>query len=299
MPLLSFSQRAAFDLALKNDVLKIRNGTDQYFTNGVEINILHQGLANHPVNAILIGNRSNAITGFKVEQNLYTPTNLSTPEIIVGDRPYASFLLFSQQMRSTHQKYNYAIQSSFGVGVLGKYSGGGKTQNFVHEVSPTSGSVHGWHNEIASDFLLDYKLQIEKGLLNSDYLRVNTIGQVQLGTLQTQAATGLAVHVGLLHDYFKSPLQITGNRFFTIDVFSQIMWHYRLYDATLNGGMLNKNSLYTIAPNGMERGMMTQQLGIQLSLKKYVFTIGQMRQTPEFKGATSHVWGYMRLQFLF
>jgi hypothetical protein len=292
-------QSAAFSINVENDIFNLLNQTDRYYTSGLSVAAYHKQLNNSPFNAILIGQKSGKqLTGISIRQGIYTPTDIYTNELLIGDRPYASYLLLGQQRITVNPGKTYRIKSELGVGVLGEYSGGQTLQNFIHGLTPHSANANGWQHQINHDFALIYGLQLEKGLFNTNWFLLNVLGNIQAGTLLNRSDIGLAVHTGYFEDYFGTPLGVSGHANFNIRFFVEANLAYVFYDATLQGGVFNTGDSYIISNNEMQNQRFNYRFGVQFSYKKVNLEAGRIWETQEFNGAEDHGWGYIKLQIL-
>lgn len=297
---IALSQGSGYSFRIDNDLFNLPNQTDRFYTSGVSIEAYHPVFTKSPLSHILIsdGEHSNRLSGFNINQDIFTPSTTRSNQLLLGDRPYASTLLISQLQVATNQVQHYRITSSFGIGLIGKYSGGEKLQNLVHGATVHSESALGWENQIATDLLLDYKIGIEKGLVNSNVIQINAIGDVEVGTLYNRADLGAAIYLGYFEDYFENPMSISGKAAFSVRVFSQFRFQYVGYDATLQGGIFNTNSGYVIAAADMKHGRFQNTLGLEFSIKSFAAQIGRIWQTPEFSGMPNHAWGFLKFSWL-
>ncbi len=295
------SQSASYSLKVDNDIFNLFNQTDRYYTSGISALAFHQNLNKSPVNTLLIGNgeqENSRLTGIFITQRIYTPTDIYTDALLKGDRPYASYLLVGQQLISVNSSFNYRIKSGIGLGLLGKFSGGESLQNFIHGLTPHSENANGWQHQIKHDFLIDYSLQLEKGLVNLSGLQLNSLGKIQVGTLVNRADIGVEIHSGLFEDYFSKPLINSGSRNFSIRFFGNVNLAYVFYDATLQGGLVNSTNVYAINSKQLTKERINYQFGLQLSVKQFVLLVGRTWETHEFAGAKDHAWGYITIQYI-
>ena len=80
---------------LDNDIF---SNTDYYYTNGFKLELVIPGLNKSPINKIFATTRhiDIDICGFSITQNIYTPTNPDTKDVLLGDHPFASYLAIGQ-----------------------------------------------------------------------------------------------------------------------------------------------------------------------------------------------------------
>jgi lipid A 3-O-deacylase len=299
-PLALHGQTGAWSIRVDNDILNLLNQTDRYYTSGIHGLIYHDQLNKSPLNVLLVGDKKSGtqLTGISIRQGIYTPGNIYANELLVGDRPYASYLMIGQQRITTNQNRTYRIKSELSVGVLGKYSGGQALQNFIHSLTPYSANANGWHNQIQQDLALNYRVELEKGLINNSWFQMNAIGKLNAGTLRNRADIGMGLHTGYFERYFLSPLLNSGKKQFSARLFADVNVAYVAYDATLQGGVFNGEQGYVIAANQVQNWRLNYRFGLQLSYKQINLEVGRIWETREFANASDHGWGYIQLQFL-
>jgi hypothetical protein len=71
------------------------------------------------------------------------------------------------------------------------------------------------------------------------------------------------------------------------------------YDATLQGGMFNRDNIYSLSPEEISRLVFNAGLGMELSYKFVGFQAKMNYITPEFKSGKQHFWIHMAATFCF
>lgn len=300
LPIVSFGQSAAFSVQVDNDIFNLINQTDRYYTSGIQVVAHHTNLSNSLLNAILIGDKKASIhlSGIVVKQAIYTPTDIYTDKLLVGDRPYASYFILGQERITVSKSKSYRIKSKIGLGLLGKYSGGQALQNFIHSLTPYSENANGWQHQINHDLVIDYTVELEKGIINSNAFQLNVAGKLNAGTLINRSDVGLSVHTGLFESYFASAMPVSGRKKFSLRLFANANLAYVFYDATLQGGVMNPSNRYKLDANQIQNQRLNYQFGLQTSYKKLNIEVGRIWETREFNNALDHGWGYIKLQIL-
>jgi len=234
--------RLIFDL--ENDMLF---STDSYYTAGVGLSYTHKGLKNTPAQLLLrIKNTTSyAFTGFGVQQRIFTPKSITSPDSVENDQPYSAFILATNFSVLINPDAHLKISNEFGIGVMGPAAGGEEMQKFVHEIvnSPTP---IGWENQLQNTFLIDYQFRIEKGFFN-DWTANHIIpfAAARVGTLTNRLQIGLMLKFGNRSQYvFAKPNKE-----------SKLIWEWVFsanlqgvfYDATLQGSMFKND------PNALDK----------------------------------------------
>lgn len=70
-------------------------------------------------------------------------------------------------------------------------------------------------------------------------------------------------------------------------------------DATLQGGLINRNSVYCIARGDVSRNVALLTVGAVAAYHKFRLEYFNTFLTPEFSTGKTHIWGHMGLQYFF
>ncbi|RKZ05838.1 DUF2219 domain-containing protein, partial [bacterium] len=81
-------------------------------------------------------------------QNLYTPEDIKTTELIEDDRPYAAWLYFAAGLIADTRRSLDIVE--FSVGMVGPAALGEPLQKWVHSVID-SPEPRGWHNQLSNE----------------------------------------------------------------------------------------------------------------------------------------------------
>lgn len=290
------AQPASSYLSLQwsNDLLYLPDQTDQYYTNGVNLDLSFPGLANFPLRAVLLRGpeRFRKQYGLRVVQDIFTPVNKDTLALLFDDRPFASYLTGSLYARSSDPVRRLQLRSELQLGVLGRFAGGAATQNFIHAVSPGSEAVAGWDNEVNPDLVLNYNIAIEKGLLQFPFLEADLTLAARAGTLHTDLKPSARIRLGLFDDVFTHLRGWSPASGFRAHLYGSGGLRLVGYDATLQGGLFNRDDRFreNIEP---ERLRQEWDLGLELSYRRFSVRAGAAGTTPEFTGGQHHRWGYL------
>jgi hypothetical protein len=236
-----------------------------------------------------------------IVQNMYTPTNPDTIILMQDDRPFAAYLYVSHFKITLDSKHSYRQYSELQIGLIGPGSLGGLVQSQIHDIEPV-----GWQNQVQNDIVLNYTAGIEKGLYNKGILDLNIFAEGQLGTLYTNAGAGVRVRTGKFNPYFIMPWLAGANsaegkhaRIWQYGIFASGKVKVVGYDASLQGGVFNQTSYYTIPAKDIERFVLQASLGVYFAYRQIGVMYEQFYITPEFKNAMHHRWGHINLSFCF
>ncbi len=286
-------------LVFENDIF---SNTDRYFTNGSQIRLYNPAFANWLGAGLFIpyGRYATHTYGLGIVQNIYTPSTTKTGGILYGDRPYSGVLYLSWSRSSYDIKRRQYLDTEINAGVIGPASEAEFVQSLVHNVVPTNDEPLGWEYQIQNDVVLNYDLWFEKQWFQKGKFSANTALGAQIGTLYDKARFGASLHF--------TP---AGNKFQTVSARllrapdGQINWNLyadlqgslNVYDATLQGGMFNKSSVYTLNPSQIEDINFKIQLGGTFYYKWLGFRAFQSILSPEITGGKYHFWGSFELLF--
>jgi len=285
-----------FRIYYENDFF---TGTDRDYTQGIYIEKVNPYFRRFFLSKLLWRPRNTAVSyGVALEQDVYTPNHLDDAGILYGDRPYAGVLLLKTFLVSVDDERKERISSSLSTGLIGPGAGGEGMQKTIHHwinyITPL-----GWHNQIRNDLVLNYQLDYEKELWScGTVFSLSGFGSVRLGTLSDKAAAGVTMMAGNFYSPFTNGPNPSAKK---------IQWYFYDqpsvngvgYDATLQGGVFDHSSPYTIAGSAVDRLGFQNKFGINLVLKKLCLEYFQTANTPEFRTSVYHRTGGIQVGFGF
>ncbi len=291
-------------IALDNDLF---NNTDRYYTNGVKIKYQSPAFAFWKINSILPVSEKNSIEYNSLELNhyMFTPYTTKDPPLLKDDRPYASALLV-RFMRMAENADKESIQKAYiDIGVIGQAALGGLMQEGVHATLPSNDEPLGWETQIANDLILNYGYEYIRKIFSVGHLHTYSLSSLSLGTLITDFSTGIGFRIGTNNE-FVTPLPDTYNfqhsslnENFDFSFETNFYTSVVGYNATLNGGLLNKHNIYVLKPNEIERLIFNGEAIISASYGDYGISLAQYFISNEFKKGKNHYWGQIGLKFEF
>jgi len=284
-------------LIFDNDIF---SNTDYYYTNGSTIELSIPFMRTSPANKIFFAPKNYDIEfcGFSITQNIYTPTDPDTESVLFGDRPFSSYLTIGQFREVYDLSKNIYVKSQLNLGVLGPSSLGGQVQSSIHDIEPV-----GWQNQIHDNFIIDYSVQIKKGIINTSAVEFNVKGNVNIGTLYNKIGGGIDLRFGHFMPFYSGPVSMFEHvhpgrniqYWFFVKSSADIVG----YDATLQGGLFNSNNPYTISPGDLNRVVYRASAGIALYYNNIGIEYEQFYLSPEFKGARHFGWGSVKAVIAF
>jgi lipid A 3-O-deacylase len=306
IPFASFITLAKDNLLRINFDNDILDNTDRFYTNGLRFDIVSPALGQNPVCRVLVPYRGKGMNyyGLSVVQNLYTPSSTKLNGIQYGDRPYAAYLYLSFFKITNDLSKKYRQTSELAIGVVGPWSFGDFIQKKFHSVVIDNTEPDGWTYQVHNDLVLNYNVAIEKGIYQAGKTDLQVTGTGQLGTLYTNLGAGLQFRAGLLNPYFAN-LGLAKKRVNTEQKLRKIQFFAFLkssgkligYDATLQGGMLDTSSPYTVPGSSIERVVLNSSLGLTFVWNGIRIEAEQFLLSPEMKHGWWHKWVHLSFTF--
>ena len=269
---------------------------DNDYTQGYNLELVARFLKKNPINYLFyIPEDAAAKYGLSFEHIGYTADNYESPEIQVGDRPFAAAFMLKSFAAATDNARKQRLSYAFNVGMIGPGAFGRETQEAIHRATGND-NPDGWINQIKNDLVLNYEFGYERQLLRyNDLFSIHSNTNLRLGTLFTNASLGVTGMLGLIND----PFDAGTRKNFKLYIYCQPMVNVIGYDATLQGGMFNRESVYTIFEDDIERFTAQNNYGIVLQIRSLVFEYTRTAITREFDGGSSSKWGGLRVGVMF
>ena len=278
-----------------NDIF---DNTDYYYTNGIKLALYTKAAGWSPLDKLLVKQQNGIVLrGFSVTQKMYTPTNPETEEILYGDYSFSGFLTFGQFSESYNLRKQLIVKSSIELGVLGPASMSGRVQALVHKKEPT-----GWKYQISNSPVVNYSVAIEKGLISNGFFEWNATGQVEAGTLFDNLQLGTYLRVGSFVPVIRGPEFISKagyKKHLQYWFFIRSDIKFVGYNATLQGGMFNDKSAYTISSSTINRTLFEASVGVAVYYGNFGLELENCYNSPEFKEAYDFRYGGISLLYGF
>lgn len=270
--------------------------TDRYYSQGVTLEYVHPSVKKM-LPAKLLWKPYTTHPQFGVTFNIfaYTPTSIVSDTILFDDRPFnaiISFKIFLLQEDTIHQQ---RVSTAFSAGIMGPAALGEEIQNTIHRWVDDP-RPRGWKNQIQNDIIINYQLNYEKKLLGeSNNFLLCAAAEARLGTLNTKISGGFNFMAGRFNKRF-SP-RTYNNKKVEYYFYGQSRLHFIGYDATMQGGLFNRKSPYTISAGDISRVVFQADAGIVVNFKKWNFSYSQSFLTKEFRTGKYHRWGGLSAGF--
>lgn len=270
-------------------------GTNRYYTSGLRVEYIAPSCFYVITSRLLLrwGLRSRTYYGFSVSHQLFTPEQLSSGYQDQGDRPFAGKLEASHFMISNLRDERIRFLTELQVGLLGPLAGG-------QYLNPAPDSL--WAEQVGLDLLLGYRARLEKGIFDPQFFDLSAYGEAQLNTGLTYAEVGATVRFGRLNPPFYdlnfALHSIRANReIYEWQLFGYVEGAARLvgYDATLQGGLINRGSPYTLSGEDLRRFVPRGSVGVTFLHRLIGLGYEHTFLGPQFQAASAHNFGQIKL----
>ena len=268
--------------------------SDEYYTQGISLEYVHRGIQRFPLTKLLIRPRQKAIIyGITIDHYGFTPTSILSDSILYNDRPFSSNLSLQTFLIATGNKQRISVGLT--TGIMGPAAGGKAMQTDIHRWLKNP-LPHGWQYQVKNDVILNYHVKYEQQLVKAGTaFLLNGVADLQIGTHNDNLGAGLNFMAG----HFNSPYIHTKNNRVSYYVYAQSKLNAIAYDATLQGGLFNRSSPYTIAEKNISRLTFRGDYGLVVSFGKLYLEYCQSILTKEFNTGKLHRWGGIRVGLIF
>jgi lipid A 3-O-deacylase len=270
---------------------------DEYYTQGVTLELAHPAFKHFILSKLLLKPKNtDIIYGLRLDAYGYTPTSIDSGFILYGDRPYSANISLGTFATAVDTIKHQTIATTFIIGLMGQADGGGFLQKELHILTGNS-LPQGWQYQIRNDVIVDYQLNYEKELYAyQNHFLLNSTSLLRVGTHNDKVSTGFNCMVGNFNDRYQSVATArTNGRKIQYYLYAQVLGSVIGYDASLEGGLFNETSPYTISPNDISRLTFQADAGIVVSYRRLYAEYSQAYLTKEFNTGLYHRWGGLRL----
>ncbi|HTB51434.1 MAG TPA: lipid A deacylase LpxR family protein [Ferruginibacter sp.] len=273
--------------------------TDEYYTQGITLEYANPVIKRFITSKILLQPKNTDITyGFRIDNFGYTPTTLRSDSILYGDRPYCGDMSASTFAIAVDTVRQQIISTTFVIGLMGQGAGGKEFQTTIHKWTGNFLPL-GWQYQIRNDIILDYQVNYEKRLLSyRNSFLLNGASSLRVGTHSDKLTGGFNFMAGNFNDRYLSvattkPIRKKVQYY----LYGQLVGGAVGYDATLQGGMFDRTSPYTIPTGNISRFTLQGDYGIVVCFRKLYLEYCQSYLTKEFSTGHYHRWGGIRIGF--
>jgi lipid A 3-O-deacylase len=269
--------------------------SDRYFTQGVRHDLVLASMAKWKITGLLIGSKGKGekTYGLSLDQDCFTPRTILSPVILRGERPYAGTNFISFFLVENKAEAQVRLTSKIDAGVTGPCVLCEQEQKLIHKSLHQNLPV-GWENQVGNGPVINYTIQVEKGLASMPCINFNAIGTARIGTLYTDASLGFRCRFGKMNNYYATFIPFNGIRKFQCYVFAKGMAKYVVYNATLQGRLF-ASEIYALPSAQLTRVVLHYEQGIAIQYKKIAMEFSIATLSPEFEKGLYHGWGNCRL----
>ncbi|WP_037316622.1 lipid A deacylase LpxR family protein [Salegentibacter sp. Hel_I_6] len=270
---------------------------DKNYTQGYQLELVLPFLKKNPINHLFFQPKNNEFTyGLALEHIGFTPGDYVSKEIQVGDRPFASAIMLKSFLVAKDTVNSSRMHSALSLGIIWPAAFGGEMQRSIHEATGNK-IPYGWRNQIKNDIVLNYQIGYEKQLFRyADFFSLQGQSEINLGTLFTNFSVGANATLGIINNGFSS---VENKNKFEVYAFAQPVFKVVGYDASIQGGLFNNESVYTISSNDINRFTRQTHIGIIVKTQTLYFEYTRTTLTPEFEGGNTANWGGIKIGFTF
>lgn len=277
------------------------SATDRYYTQGIQFQVITRYMKYSPLSYALIPITKNARNyyGINLEQDCFTPKSIRYDTLNYLERPFAATAFLSHMLVSLDKDKKQLLQTQLDLGVIGPCARCEDEQKAIHKALVNIRPL-GWENQIAHDYIINYRARYEKALIYTRYAELMANVSLRAGTLYTDAALGIQARVGLFSPYFNN-LGLDKNNSKKIKLYAVFKANARAvgYNATMQGGFFYRNSIFTVPDKDISRMVYDGMAGIILGIQRVSFEYSRYYITPEFVRGVDHGWGRVAITVCF
>ena len=294
--------------AQENDLLKYKkslsinydndffSAMDYYFTQGIHIELFEPCFSKNPIAKILVKfpDANNEGFGISANQQCFTPTSIRHNYVPVGDRPYTGSLFVGFSRYSLNENTNVRLISNLDLGIMGPNGYGHEIQRGIHRWTGSQ-TPEGWQYQLANTPVINYSVEIEKGILSKKYFDAQIFSMLRAGTYYDDARAGANVRIGLKNNYFERE---HSQDKFRVWIFGRGETEFVAYNATMQGGFFTTN-FYVVPTSDVTRIVFCGSTGIVVAYKNLQLEYTKYFISPEYKNGWAHGWGHCNVSILF
>ncbi|HEV7232505.1 MAG TPA: lipid A-modifier LpxR family protein [Bacteroidia bacterium] len=275
------------------------SATDIYYTQGIRYELVLPVFTKSPLTSVLIRLSQGVLyNGITVEQDCFTPSSIRRDTVFTGDRPFAAVAFAGEFLVSNDNIHKQKLTSEVDIGAMGPCAKCEEEQKGIHRMLVNIQPL-GWQFQIRQDLVLTYSLSYDKALLSKKYIELMMQSNLTAGTLYDKAWAGLQIRSGKMCSWFEvfGPGETEETKKWQLWGFASGRIQSTAYDATMQGGMFDRNNIYTM--QHIQNGVCYAQYGIVFAWKKFSLEYSKILITPEFKGGMAHGWGHCDIRVAF
>jgi lipid A 3-O-deacylase len=280
-------------ISYDNDLLAFR-GTDDYYTQGIGIDVYSYRLRKNPLNKLLFSLKNSDRDRFGIEFRTHgcTPTSILSDSVLIGDRPFAGVFSFGITRNSHQNERRLRLTTKFELGMIGPAALGEQTQRGIHSITGDDIPL-GWQHQIQNSPIINYMVRLElgTGLFVPRYFYSSVYGETKIGTFQTNLSSGAEFSIGPRNTSYSEEKHT-----YEFYLFGRSGVSVVGYDASLMGGIINRDG-YFLSYAEIHPVVLRVQAGCVFAAPHFSIATQIAFLSKEIRTGSNHFWGGLRLTF--
>lgn len=272
LALLTFVQAYALEtyLTFENDAVSPTHKSDNDYTHGTQFEVVDD------------------LWHYKLQQNMYAPSDLRREDHIKGDRPYCGMLTGGVGYEFFHDPESpWTNYGELDFGVIGPAAGCKHTQKFIHKILHCR-DPKGWDNQLHNEFVVNAQWWTKYHWFINDYVALVPRAGVLAGTIQDAAEIGCDLKIGWNMRkeasntiMFSAPVAESWLDKLTAYIYVGVDERYYLYNHILEGSLFgNKDKDLDVS---IEPFVTELRAGVVVGYDRFFFSYYFVVRTDEFK----------------
>lgn len=282
-----------FSFTYDNDFF---NATDRYYTAGSRLEFSFPFIKKSPFSKLLISLQQSPSRQYIIalQQECFTPPGIRRDTVQTGERPFSAVAFLSHSLITLQPQQHKKLLTQFDIGIIGPCAKCKEEQEGLHRLLDNLAPL-GWQFQLSTDIVINYTLQLEKGLLIKKGFEFISYAGFRTGTLYDDVSAGALVRAGWMNSYFQNTEEVNKRKF---QFYGFVNGKVKAvgYNATLQGGLFNNNDIYALKADEINRAVWSGSAGIALIYNKLGLEFTRVFITPESKGGLHHGWGHVNIK---
>jgi hypothetical protein len=255
---------------------------------------------------------TNSYFTFAITNQIFTPTDTQTTELIEDDRPYAGWTYLEGAIHKSSKTHLRSL--SLQIGMIGKASFSEEIQNGVHKMLGSE-HVNGWHNQLENELGINLKYthkrkldMVKRGVFEAHMI---PFVSAELGNIATNITAGVSNRVGynIQQDFGVSSINIGADpgipAYGALENIKKRHWSFSLnligaVSAVARDIFLDGNTFVDSHSVDKENFVYYYGFGFTLRYKKFLLDFMQVTNSKKFKEQPkSHGVGTIIISWLF
>jgi lipid A 3-O-deacylase len=233
---------------------------------------------------------------FRLQQNVYTPSDIFGDTIQRNDRPYSSILFAALHNNVFNPDKKILFRSQIALGIIGRHGFGEDMQKEFH-YAVDSRQALGWQYQVRDAAYIQLQGGIEKAVLTSKGLDYIPYAQIDAGTVFNDIGIGHVIRLHLRDHYFS---QLNNSPLKTLRLFAEMKNEVKLvgYNGTLQGAIGSRHNPYVLKQSAVSPVVTLTQLSLGFAYQRFGITFSQSFLSREFNTGLKHRWGHIQFLYL-